>query len=271
VSKVARLEEAVALVGDGCELALCGFAINRNAIAAVAAIVAQGTRRLRLVQVVGGMETDILVGAGCVERLVYSGGSLDRFGPLHAVNRAIATGSVDALEYSTLSLTLRLFAGSLGLPFVPSRTLLGSELLPPLVAAGGAATIEDPFSGRPCVALPALRPEVAIVHANACDEEGNAVVVGPAWSIRETALAAERVIVTAERVVAAGTLEPGAVTIPGVTVAAVAEVPFGARPTAVFGAYDFDAAWFDEHVAASREGGDEFAAYLDKRVVGGWA
>ncbi len=271
MSKVVGLEEAVGLVGDGSQVALCGFAITRNATAAVAAIIAAGRRRLRLVQVVGGMETDLLVGAGCVTSLVYSGGSLDRFGPLHSVNRAIASGSIEALEYSTLSLSLRLFAGSLDLPFVPTRTLLGSQLLEPLVAAGGAAVIEDPFIGHPAVALPPLRPDVAILHANLCDEDGNAVVTGPLWSIRETALAARQVVVTAERVVSAGSIDPGLVTIPGITVAAVSEVPFGGRPTAVFGEYEFEASLFEEHVAASRRGGDDLAAYLDRRIVGGWA
>lgn len=269
MGKVASLEEAAALVGDGSTVALCGFAISRNATAAVAAIIARGTRRLQLVQVIGGIETDLLVGAGCVSRLVYSGGSLDRFGPLHSVNRAIAQRSIEALEYSTLSLTLRLFAGSLDLPFVTTRSLLGSSLLDAVVDAGGAKVVDDPFTARPAVALPPLRPDVAVVHADTCDDDGNAVIAGPLWSIRETALAARQVVVTAERVVRAGSIEPGRVTIPGIVVAAVVEAPSGGRPTAVFGEYEFDPEWLTEHVAASRAGGEELTAYLEKRVLGG--
>lgn len=265
MSKVASLDEAMALVSDGTELALCGFAISRNAVIAAAKLVELGRKRLRLVQVVGGIETDLLVGAGCVSALTYSGGSLDRFGPLHSVNRAISDGDLEVCEYSTLSLSLRLFAGSLDLPFIGTRTLLGSELLGDLVRSGGAVEMPDPFGGRPSVGLAPLRPEMAIVHVNFCDDDGNSVIRGPLWSSRETALAAKRVIVTAERVVRSGALDPSDVVVPGVTVVAVVQAPEGARPTSLWGEYDYDADVFADHVAASREGGVALATYLEKR------
>jgi glutaconate CoA-transferase, subunit A len=266
MTKVSSLPAALEAVTDGTHLALTGFAITRSAVAAAAELIRGGRRGLTLTQVVGGLETDLLVGAGCVDRLIYSGGSLDRFGPLHAVNRAIS-GGLAAEEYSTLSLTLRLHAGGLGLPFLPTRSLIGSELLDPLIAAGGAAMITDPFSGSPVLAVPALRPDVAIVHADVCDTHGNASVSGPLWSIRETALAAAKVIITAERVVPLGAIDPDRVTIPGTVVTAVAEAPGGGRPTAVYGRYDYDAALLAEHVAASRAGGDTFTAFVAERYL----
>lgn len=262
------LAAALSGVTDGTHLALTGFSVTRSAVGAAAELIRAGRMGLTLTQVVGSLETDMLVGSGCVDRLIYSGGSLDRFGPLHSVNRAISAGMA-ADEYSTLSLTLRLLAGSLGLPFLPTRSLIGSQLLERLVSAGGAAMTTDPFSGSPVLALPALRPDVAIVHADVCDEQGNASVSGPLWSIRETALASAKVIVTAERVVPVGAIEPGRVTIPGTTVTAVAEVPGGARPTAVYGAYDYDAALLAEHVAASRAGGEAFGAFVTSRYLSG--
>jgi glutaconate CoA-transferase, subunit A len=268
MSKVASLAEAVSAVTDGSHLALAGFAITRNAVAAAAELVQAGRRGLTITQVIGGLETDLLVGCGCVDRLVYSGGSLDRFGPLHSVNRAISAG-LAAEEYSTLSLTLRLLAGSLGLPFLPTRSLIGSQLLEPLIPAGGAAMISDPFTGSPVLAVSAVRPDAAIIHADVCDEQGNASVSGPRWSIRETALASAKVIVTAERVVPLGEIDPDRVTIPGTVVTAVAEVPGGARPTAVYGSYDYDAALLSEHVAASQAGGDTFAAFVTGRYLTG--
>jgi acyl CoA:acetate/3-ketoacid CoA transferase alpha subunit len=270
MSKVSSLAEALSAVTDGTHLALTGFAITRNAVAAAAELVRAGRRGLTLTQVVGGLETDILVGSGCADRLVYSGGSLDRFGPLHSVNRAISAG-LAAEEYSTLSVTLRLLAGSLGLPFLPVRSLIGSQLLEPLISSGTAAMISDPFSGSPVLAVSALRPDVAIVHADVCDAEGNASVSGPLWSIRETALASAEVIVTAERVVPTGAIDPDRVTIPGTVVTAVAKVPGGARPTAVYGSYDYDAARLAEHVAASRAGGAAFAALIRDRYLAGVA
>jgi glutaconate CoA-transferase, subunit A len=266
MSKVTSLSDALAFVKDGAHLALTGFAISRNAIAAVGELIRANRRHLTLTQVVGGMETDLLVGSGRVDRLIYSGGSLDRFGPLHSVNRAIAAG-LAAEEYSTLSLTLRLLAGSLGLPFVPTRSLIGSQLLEETADLGGAKMIEDPFTGAPVLVVSAVRPDIAVVHADICDEEGNAAITGPLWSIKETALASARVIVTAERVVALGKIDPGQVVIPGAVVAAVAEMPGGARPTAVWGSYDYDASFLTQHIAASRAGGETFSRFVAERVV----
>ena len=266
MSKVASLPEALAVVEDGTHLALTGFAITRNAVAAAGELIRAGRRNLTLTQVVGGMETDLLVGSGCVGRLTYSGGSLDRFGPLHSVNRAIAAG-LAAQEYSTLSLTLRLLAGSLGLPFVPVRSLIGSQLLEQLGSSGGVTMIEDPFTGTPVLAVSAVRPDVAIVHADVCDAEGNASIAGPLWAIKETAPASTQVIVTTERLVATGMIDPNQVTIPGTVVAAVAEVPGGAYPTAVFGGYDYDASFLKEHVSASRDGGQAFSRFISERIL----
>lgn len=268
MSKVMSVSDALSTVTDGTHLALTGFAITRSAVAAAAELVRAGRRHLTLTQVVGSLETDLLVGSGCVDRLVYSGGSLDRFGPLHSVNRAISAG-MPVEEYSTLSITLRLLAGSLGLPFLPTRSLLGSQLLEQLIPSGDVAMITDPFCGASVLALSALRPDVAIVHADVCDEQGNASISGPLWSIRETALASATVVVTSERVVPLGRLDPCRITIPGVVVSAVAEVPGGARPTSVFGAYDYDAALLTEYVAASQAGGETFSRFFWERLFAG--
>jgi glutaconate CoA-transferase subunit A len=265
-SSVVSLPEVAAAVPDGGHLALTGFAITRNAVAACHELIRAGRRDLTLTQVNGGLETDLLVGAGCVAHVNYSGGSLDRFGPLHAVNRALAAGAVTVAEYSALSLTLRLQAGALGLPFVPTRSLLGSELLPPLLDTGEVRHSTDPFTGTPVLLLAPLRPDVAIVHADIADEHGNASLSGPTWSLRETALAAETVLVTCEELVPAGTLPPDAVRIPGTLVRAVAQVPHGAHPTSVHGRYDYDRAHLEAYVRAAREGPAGFVAYLEEFV-----
>lgn len=266
MSKVVSLSEAMASIEDGSHVGLTGFAITRNAVAAALELARAKRRHLRLTQVIVGLETDLLVGAGCVDRLVYSGGSLDRFGLVHAVNRAIATGTLQIEEYSTLALTLRLAAGSLGLPFVPTRSMLGSSLLDNLRAAGEIVEQTDPFTGSPVLVMSPVRPDVAIVHADTCDEEGNATIAGPRWSLRETALAAARVIVTTERVVLRGTIPPERVVVPGTVVSAVTEVPGGASPTALPGHYDYDRAWLEAHVEATKEGGERFQRYLEAKL-----
>jgi glutaconate CoA-transferase, subunit A len=257
MSKVSSLAEAMSAVQDGTHLALTGFSITRSAVAAAAEIVRAGRRGLTLTQATGSLDTDLLVGSGCVDRLCYSGGSLDRFGSLYSVNRAIAAG-MPTEEYSTLSLSLRLLAGSLGLPFVPTRALIGSQLLDHLVPAGGAKMITDPFSGTPVLAVSAIRPDVAIVHANVCDEDGNASIAGPLWSIKETALASATVMGMTTMDV-----------IPGTVVSAVAEVPGGGHPTAVYGAYDYDADELTGYAAASKAGGDDFDRFVADRFLTG--
>lgn len=266
LSKLVSLREAVALVDDGGHVAFGGFAITRCVVAAAAELVRAGKRDLELSQVLGGMDTDILVGSGCVRRLAYSGGSLDRFGPLHAVNRAILGGTIEVEEYSSLALTLRFHAAALGLPFVPAKSMLGSDLL---ANVGDGVRLErDPFTGDPVVALAPLAPDVAFVHVDIADEDGNAVIGGPTWSIRETAFAARRTVVLAEEVLPLGTIDPDAVTIPSPFVSAVAHVPYAAHPTAAIGRYDYDGAHLQAYVAAAREGAAEHARYLDEYVRG---
>jgi acyl CoA:acetate/3-ketoacid CoA transferase alpha subunit len=266
--RVRSIAEAAALIEDGSHLALGGFAITRCVTALVHELIRRRLRHLTLSQAVAGFDTDLLAGAGCVEALIYAGGSLDRFGPLHNVNRAISSGTVALEECSSLALTLRYHAAGLGLPFMPSRSLLGSDLLQPLVDAGSARLERDPFSGRPTLLLKALRPDWALIHADVADDAGNAIISGPLWTMREAAFAARRVILTAERIVAAGELEPDAVTVPATVVAAVAPAPAGAHPTAVYRHYDYDAPHLRDFVVHSRKGADGVEQYLERYVLG---
>ena len=268
MSRVTSLAEAVSLVEDGSHVALGGFAITRNSMAVVHEIVRAGRRDLTLSQVIGGMDTDVLVGAGAVAHLTYSGGSLDRFGFLHGLNAAVLARKVVAREYSSLALTLRFHAGAMGMPFASCKSVLGSDLLAPLRESGEVRVMDDPFTGEPAVVLPPLCPDVAFVHADVADERGNAVVSGPTWTIRETAFAARRVVVTAEEIVPTGDLDADHVLVPAAIVNAVVEVPRGAHPTAVLGRYDYDREHLTEYAAMARAGLDGVAAYVEKYVLG---
>ena len=157
--KVVTLRDVIAEVRDGAHVAFGGFAITRCVVAAACELVRARTRGLELTQVIGGMDTDIAVGGGCVRKLRYSGGSLDRFGPLECVNRAIVAGELEFEEYSSLALTLRLHAAALGLPFIAATTMLGSDLLGDVADHRDAFRVEDdPFTGAPASALAPLRP-----------------------------------------------------------------------------------------------------------------
>lgn len=271
-SKVRSITEAAALVKDGDHLAFSGFACNRNAVAFAHALVRQGQRDLVLSQAILGLEADLLVGTGQVRKLIYGGGSLDRFGQLQRVNEAYEHGTVVCEYTSSLAVCFRYLAGALGLPFMPIKSLLGSDLLPALqgeTAVGDYREMADPFSGEPLVAMRALVPDVAVVLAQFADAEGNARVLGPRWDNNEAAKAARQVVVIAEHVVSTDVIrqQPELTLLPAFRVAAVVPVPYGAHPTALYGCYDYDAEHLQRYARMNRTQND-FDAYVAQYVRG---
>ena len=263
--KVRSLKSALDIVSDGSHIALGGFAITRCVMPAVHELVRSRRRRLTVSQTIGGLDTDVLVAGGCVSRLIYAGGSLDRFGPLYAVSHAISHDEIETEEYSSLAMTLRFHAEALNLPFIACRSLLGSDMVEPLIEAGTARIEPDPFSGRPTLLLTPLRPEVAILHVDACDADGNAMLAGPTWTTRETAFASAHTVLICEEVVES--IPPERALIPGLVVNAVVELPGAAHPTAVAGSYDYDRAHLEEYADLARRGAEGLREYLDRHVL----
>ena len=271
MTKLSSLSEAVASIPSGSHVAVSGFAITRCAMAFAREVIRQGIQRLTLSQCVGAMDTDLLVGGGAVERVIYGGGSLDRFGMLACINAGIESGSIQAEEYSSLSIAFRYLAGSLGLPFIPIRSLSGSSLLSQIQERTGSdiAFINDPFSGDRWLILKPLLPDVAVVQVQTCDEEGNAWIMGPKWDSPEQVKAGTRTIVIAEHIVPTDVIrrEPERCVIPNLLVSHVVDLPFGAHPTSVYREYDYDAEAIKKYVEATKKP-DLFKAYLDKYVYG---
>lgn len=271
MSKLATMAEAVASIPSGAHVALSGFAITRCNMAFAREAIRQGIRHLTVSQCVGGMDADLLVGAGAVDRMIYGGGSLDRFGRLNNVNRAIESGTLIAEEYSSLSVAFRYLAGALGLPFIPIRSLRGSDVLARLqqIAPENVSTVQDPFTGEEWLVLRPLVPDVAVVQVQVADEEGNAWIYGPRWDNEEQVKASQRVIVITEQLVPTEIIrrEPERTVIPGFKVSHVVHLPFSAHPTSVYRVYDYDAEHIREYAAATKtvEG---FQAYLEKYVLG---
>jgi acyl CoA:acetate/3-ketoacid CoA transferase alpha subunit len=234
-------------------------------------LIRQGIKGLTVSQCVGAMDADLLVGAGAVERIIYGGGSLDRFGRLACVNRGIEDGTLVAEEYSSLSVTFRYLAGSLGLPFMPIRSLRGSDLMAQLKERSGSdlASIIDPFTGEQWPVLKPLIPDVAVVQVQVADAEGNAWIQGPRWDNTEQVRASQRTIVIAERIVSNEVIRqnPERTVIPGLFVSHVVELPYGAHPTSVYQAYDYDAGQIEAYVEATRTP-QAFQAYLEQTVYG---
>jgi glutaconate CoA-transferase subunit A len=271
MGKLTTLTEAVASIPPGSHLALSGFAITRCAMAFASEVIRQGVKGLTISQCVGAMDADLLVGAGVVDRFIYGGGSLDRFGRLACVNRGIEQGSLAAEEYSSLSVAFRYLAGSLGLPFMPIRSLRGSDLMTRLKERTGSdlATVTDPFTGEDWPVLKPLLPDVAVVQVQTADEEGNAWIMGPRWDNTEQVRASQRTIVIAEKIVPGDVIRQDSerTVIPGLFVSHVVELPFAAHPTSVYRAYDYDARQIQMYAEAALTP-DSFQAYLDRFIFG---
>jgi len=271
MTKISTLSDAVASIPSGAHLALSGFAITRCTMAFAREVIRQGISHLTISQCVGAMDADILVGAGAVDRMIYGGGSLDRFGRLNCVNRGIEDGTLAAEEYSSLSVTFRYLAGALGIPFMPIRSLRGSDLMSQLKERSGSniANITDPFTGEQWPVLKPLLPDVAVVQVQAADKDGNSWITGPRWDNIEQVRASQRTIVITERLVTDETIRqnPERTVIPGLFVSHVVELPFAAHPTSVYQAYDYDAVQIQAYVEATRTP-DTLRSYLDQYIYG---
>ena len=269
MSKLTTLPEAVASIPSGAHLALSGFAITRCVMAFAHEVIRQGITGLTVSQCVGAMDADLLVGAGAADRIIYGGGSLDRFGRLACVNRGIEDGTLVAEEYSSLSVAFRYLAGSLGLPFIPIRSLRGSDLMSQIQERSGSdlANITDPFTGEAWPVLKPLLPDVSVVQVQVADDEGNAWIMGPRWDNTEQVRASRRTIVIAERIVSGDVIRqhPERTVIPGLFVSHVVALPYAAHPTSVYQVYDYDARHIQEYVEATRTP-DTLRAYLDRYV-----
>ena len=225
--KVKTIAEVVQSIPDGSHIALGGFAIARNSIVFAHEIIRQRKKNLTLSQGVMGLETDLLVGAGLVSKLIVGGGSLDR-----------------SIDSSSLSLAFGYLAGALGISFISIKSLLASEMMERLEekAPDYLRRGTCPFTGEEFVFLRALTPDVSVVHVQVADRNGNCWINGPRWENEEQAKAGKRLIVVTEDLVPTEFIQrsPERTVIPGHRVEAVVHQPFGGHPTGVFGCYDYD-------------------------------
>ncbi|MCL1848543.1 MAG: hypothetical protein FWF83_02570 [Clostridiales bacterium] len=269
MSKIRELAEIVREIPNGAEIAFGGFIITRNAMAFAAELIRQGKKDLDLYSVMGTMECDLLVGAGAAKRYSYGGGSLDRFGKLSRVNEAIVTKSIVINEYSALTLGLRMHAGALGIPFIPSKVFIGTDMYEAIKEDTAAMQMGvSPFDGEPYLFLAALQPEYSVIHANAVDDKGNVIIEGPTWDF-ETAKAGKKLIVTAEKLVSTEYVKrfPEKVTIPGIYTYAAAIVPVGAYPGATYKVHDHDAEALTMYAKANQRQ-DTFDEFLNTYILG---
>lgn len=274
MNKVMDIKEAVSrFVSDGAVVGLGGQNIGRCAMAAVHEIIRQGKRDLTLVGCNLSISMDLLVGASLVRRCESGSGNLERFGTTFCWRRKIERGEIEIEDFSHLGMVSRFLAGEMGLPFMPTKSLLGSDIL----ARSAPSTvkkyemIENPWNpGESVILLPALNPDVSIIHVQKSDPMGNLVIEGFTTHEPEMVRSSKHTIVTCEELIDSDVIrsDPERTTIPHIYVSAVIHQPWGAYPTSTHRYYDYDGQHIAYYQDCARAGGDQFAGYLEEYVFG---
>ena len=262
-------DDLAARIPDGALVALP----PDNSLPSVAiakALIWRGARRLRLLGVpVSVFATDILIGAGCVAEVETSAGSLGEPGFAPRFSAALKAGSITVRDATCPAIHTMLQAAEKGVPFMPLRGLIGSDIL---ANRPDWKVVPNPFAedgADPVVLLPAKQPDFAIFHAAMADDEGN-VCLGRRRECATIAHAAKAALVTVERVVPGNFLEDERLasgTISATYIDAVAIAERGARPAALLDEYGFDAAYVADYARAAKTA-DGFRAWLDREVLG---
>ena len=229
-------------------------------------IIRQGLKDLVLARATPDLIYDQLAAAGCARKVIFSYMGNPGVGSLRIVRKQIEAGNLEWEEYSHFSMITRLQAGAAGLPFMPMNPTAAIDLER---ANPQYRRVKDPYSDQEVVTVPALNPDVAIVHVQRADADGNAHIWGIIGEQKEAAFAADRVIITAEEIVSSEVIrsDPNRTLIPGFIVDAVCHVPYAAHPSYTQGYYDRDNAFYLEWDAVSRDA-DTVQAYLDEWVFG---
>jgi glutaconate CoA-transferase subunit A len=267
MSRVLSLAEAMEdAVHDGDTVAMEGFT-HLIPHAAGHEIIRQGRKRLTLVRMTPDLIYDQMIGMGCAERCVFSWGGNPGIGSLHRFRDAVENGWPNPLaieEHSHAAMANAYDAGAAGLPCAILRGYIGADL--PKVNPN-IKSITCPFTGEKLAAVPAIRPDVGIVHAQKADRAGNVMLEGIVGVQKEVVLASKRSIVTVEEIVEEfGARSPNAVILPAWTVGAIAVVPGGAYPSYAFGYYKRDNAAYKAWDAIARDR-DAFLAWMKTNVL----
>jgi len=283
-NKLMTPKEAVRkFIKDGAQLAIGGFTINRNPMGIVYEIIRQRKRNLHLVCHSNGQALDLLIGAGCVKSVEIAYGGNGRFAPTCIrFRKAIENGEIEFEDYSNYQMSLRFLAGALGIPFIPTKSGLGTSLLQlqgfsreqrkeRKTARKKCVIFQNPFNGKQdrLVLLPALNPDVALVHAQYVGEDGTVRIKGLTFADLEQAKAADCVIVTCEEIVPRSVIrtDPDQNSLPPFLVDAVVRMPYGAHPTACGYFYDYDPAHLNMYKRVAKED-VLFRRYLKEWVHG---
>ncbi|WP_304511743.1 CoA transferase subunit A [Desulfobacula sp.] len=287
LNKVIPLKRAIEqYVKNSSHISIGGFTINRNPMAAVYEIIRQKISDLHLYAHSNGTGLDELIGAGCVSKLEIAYAGNGKAAPTCIrFAQAVQNNEILVEDYSNYMMSLRFMAGAMGLPFLPTLSGFGSDILTkwglsksmrksdPKIVDEKLIVMDNPFgnwTGASKVLLvPAINPDVTIIHVQKADATGTCSIQGLAFADIEQVKASKHVIITCEKLVKKEELRqnPDLNQIPFIHVSAVCHVPLGAYPTAVFGHYDYDSQYLRRFAIAAKNQ-DKFKKYQDKYIYG---
>jgi glutaconate CoA-transferase subunit A len=264
MSKLMPLSEAISThVNDGDTVYAAGFT-HLIPFAAGHEIIRQKKRNLTLARATPDLIYDQIVAAGCAKKVIFSYMGNPGVGSLRVVRAAIEQGTLEWEEYSHFGMITRLQAGASGLPFLPMNQTAATDLEK---ANPNIKRIADPYGGKDVIVVPALNPDVAIVHVQRADKNGNAHLWGIIGEQKEAAFAAKKVILTAEEIVDEAVIrsDPNRTLIPEIVVDAVCLVPYACHPSYAQGYYDRDNEFYLQWDKTS-ESPDSIKNWLDEWV-----
>jgi glutaconate CoA-transferase subunit A len=266
--KLTGIDDAVARVKDGDHVAFGGCLFSRTPLALVRALLRRRPTGLSISRNLMCYEGEWCMVAGAVDKIVTSWMGIGLPWGLSKIQREyVESGRVPMEEWSHLALGLRFRAAAMGVPFLPTLTMMGSSL----VDVGGSKIIDCPYTGEKLLAVPALFPDVALLHVHRADRFGNCQIDGYPHMDADIARAAATVLVTAEEIVSEEEirLHPDRTVIPGFAVDALVHVPYGSYPHECYGLYDAEPDHFSTYVdSINRHGAAGVQAYLDRYVYG---
>lgn len=275
VSKVMTAKEAVSkFIADGMTVSIGSF-FHTIAYDITHEIIRQGKKNLTICAPSFNENGDMLIGAGCVDRIVSSYVWMEVFGPCSCFRRAMEKQiphKVEMEDYTNFSMMARLIAGSLGIPYIPVNSLKGSDLMKvsSWMGENKVKIMKDPFgSGIEHALVPALTPDVGYIHAQRSDEEGNVQMWGILGDAPYSMRACKKIIVSVEEVVGRDVIgqDPNRTVFPGYKVVAVVHAPFGSHPKNCQGYYNVDRDFIFNYIRESRTE-DGWKKFMDEWVYG---
>jgi glutaconate CoA-transferase subunit A len=267
--KVVSLEEAASFVRDGDHVGIGGSTMSRTPMGMIWALMRAGRRKLSCSRGITSSDGDLLFASGACEHIVtswFSQGIL--WGVSKVMRHYVETGKARYDEWSHMAIGMRFRAGAMGVPFMPIRSMLGSD-----VAKQRPEAVEMccPFTSEKLLLVPALNPDVALIHVQRCDAYGNAQIDGLQFLDVDLAMAATRVILTTERIVSNDQIrrQPHQTRIPFFAVDAVVELPFGCAPHECYGVYEPMMRHMEYYVGlVNKDPVNGVQEYLDRYVYG---